>query len=541
MWCMALACLAAAGCSPKVESIGSIVARQNRQLHDCRYADGHRLTPFGPPVARDDVVALLPDKTLTLEDARALAVRANPDVHAAYSRLHAARARIEDAMAHYWPVVSLTHNSARTFDTPVSHNRLAALLQAPLATSDPIDTGNPALTAILNALRRPLSLSSLRDPNTNPFSEHSTTLNAVWVAFDGFVRDAQLLAAKYMEKASSASVRDVQRLVIKAVDAAYYRVQLAEEQLRIAQADESFSQEQLDETEKLRRANRASESDVNNFRVRYLAAKANVTTAIGQRDLGRVMLAELMGVPSGELPSTLKLPALAEETDAEMAPPQVDNWVSRAMDQRPDLDQLTLLVNSEREHVRAAKAAFNPTVTISASWGFDKAKSADYEERDQSSAAAMEFRWELFTGGARTAAVRLAESLLTEAQANLNRALLSVQSDVRSAIVSITNAQEQIRLQRENLTTAAENRRIVRAGYYAGQEPLTRLNEAQRDVINADADLSLARIRLRQAWSELHAAAADYPTDEPATAPGDHPDHAPPDTPATTPAPSDAG
>ena len=66
----------------------------------------------------------------------------------------------------------------------------------------------------------------------------------------------------------------------------------------------------------------------------------------------------------------------------------------------------------------------------------------------------------------------------------------------------------------ENLATAMENRRIVQAGYLAGKETLSRLNEAQRDYITVDADLSLARIRLRQAWSDLHAAAGGVETKE---------------------------
>jgi outer membrane protein TolC len=115
----------------------------------------------------------------------------------------------------------------------------------------------------------------------------------------------------------------------------------------------------------------------------------------------------------------------------------------------------------------------------------------------------------LFTGGARGAKVRGAEGRRAEAAATLNRLRLSVQAEVRKAVIDLTNAQTQIRLHRETVATALENRRVVQAGYLAGKENLNRLNEAQRDLITADADLALARIRLRQAWSDLHAAAAN--------------------------------
>jgi len=151
---------------------------------------------------------------------------------------------------------------------------------------------------------------------------------------------------------------------------------------------------------------------------------------------------------------------------------------------------------------------YRPSVLASGSWGFDRGSNVHYEDDDQSSAAAVEFRWELFTGGARGARVRGAESHRAEAAATLNRLRLSVQAEVRKAIIDLTNAQTQIRLHRETVATALENRRVVQAGYLAGKENLNRLNEAQRDLITADADLALARIRLRQAWSDLHAAAA---------------------------------
>ena len=65
-------------------------------------------------------------------------------------------------------------------------------------------------------------------------------------------------------------------------------------------------------------------------------------------------------------------------------------------------------------------------------------------------------------------------------------------------------------MQRLNLSSAEENRRIVEAAYGAGKASLERLNQAQRDFVETDAALAQARIRLRQAWSDLRAAASAY-------------------------------
>ena len=181
---------------------------------------------------------------------------------------------------------------------------------------------------------------------------------------------------------------------------------------------------------------------------------------------------------------------------------------------RPDLQQLEEVLKSKTQDVRGARGLYMPTVTASASWGFDRSETIRYTIDDQSSAAGVEVRWELYTAGRREALIRGAQSARAEAAAALNRLRLSVASQVRRAIIDLNDAQQQIRLQRENLSTAKENRRVVRAGYSAGTETLNRLNEAQRDFITAEADLALARIRLRQSWSDLRASIGTNGTDD---------------------------
>lgn len=453
---------------------------------------------------------LLPSKILTLNTSRSISVRANPGIHAARARLSAAVARLDEARSRFQPTVVLTHTSARTLHTPVSRNRLNTLLQPPAALPSELEPTSFAVTTLLNAIRLPLFGIGKPVGNTNSFSEHASALTVSWTLFDGFIRDAQMSAARHLQNATSHSLIDIERLIVNAVDNAYYQVQLAQEQLRIAKADEGFSQEQWEETSKLHKAGRATRADVDNFRVRVLAAQTNLTASIGRRDTGRVVLAELMGLESSMLPSDLKLSLLMDESDEEMAIPDVGQWLDRALMNRPDLRQLKEILQSEKDNVQAARGLYSPVITLNGSWGFDHRDNLRYASEDQSSAGTVEVRWELYTGGRRKAQVRLAESLYEESVANARNLKLSIQSEVRSAVINLTDAQEQILLQRENLITARENRRSVQAAYVAGKEKLTRLNEAQRDFISAEANLALARIRLRQAWSDLYAAASAY-------------------------------
>ncbi len=503
----ALATLAVgAECRAPIDHLQVVLDRHARAVERLPDEQQNLLMPYGAPVVSGKAEDLLPQGVLSLEEARSIAVRANPDVHAAEARLQLALARVSEARSRYYPTLSFTHNSTRTFQTPASRNRLATSLQPAEILPSDTNTGTFALTTFLNALRRPLFGLRPKGDN-NSFSEHSTAFTASWTLFDGFVREAQLMAAKYVERASAQSLMDVQRLIVRALDAAYYQVQLAREQVRIAQADEAFSSEQYEETRKLQAAGRASSADVDNFRVRVLGAQASLAAAEGLRETGRVVLAELMGLEGAHLPADLALSPLDAESEDDMTAPEVSIWLGRALESRPDLRQFEQLLNSQEENVRATMGSYQPVILASGSWGFDHTSSIEYSEQDQSSAGGVEIRWELFNGGAREARVRVAESARAEASAALTRLRLGVQAEVRKAVIDVDNSQRQIRLQRENLATARENRRIVQSGYLAGKETLNRLNEAQRDFITVDADLALARIRLRQAWSDLHAAA----------------------------------
>ncbi|MFQ5462744.1 MAG: TolC family protein [Phycisphaerae bacterium] len=498
------------GCRGSLEQVQVVLERHNRAFRALPEEEQAVLESIGVPVSADAVVSLLPTDELSLEQAREIAVRANPDIHAAFARLEASRARIAEARSRYYPTVSLTHNSTRTFQTPANRNRLATALQPRQPV--PTDIGDPAfpVTTILNALAAPLLGAGSPKGNTNSFSEHSSALTASWVLFDGFAREARILGAKALYRASSASLADLRRLIVQAVDAAYYQVQLAEEQMRIAVADERFSREQFEETEKLRQAGRSTQADVDNFRVRMLDAQTSLAEASGLRETGRVVLAELLGIPDVTLPETLTLADLMPESEEQMTAPTASEWIQRALHARPDLVELTHFVENARQQLRVARGLYLPSISFSGSWGYDSSSSLRYTVQDQSSAAALEVRWDLFTGGLRKSRVSVARSLLAESEAQLGRLRLAVQSAVRQAIIDVVNAQQRILLQRESLKTAMENRRVVQSGYLAGKETLNRLNEAQRDYVTADANLVLARINLRQAWSDLSAAVAAH-------------------------------
>ena len=498
-------------CDAPHDSVDSIMTRQVQALRKLPEEERVRLMTSAEEQVADDEAeaAVIESGVLELAEAREIALRTNPDIHATRARLEAALSRIAEARSFYFPQLGMIHNSTRTFQTPVRRTRLTSTISPVPSVADV--TQDPSFTNIFSLVTQTLlGRQTLSTGNLNSFSDHSTTFTATWTLFDGFTREARLLSAKHSYLASAMALADAERLLVRAVDTAFYQIQLGEEQLRIALADEEFSRRQLDDARRRFEAQKITKADVLNFEVRVRAAQTNVVSAAGLRDTGRVVLAELLALPGALLPAGVELAALADESEAEMTPPDIDEWIQKALALRPDLAQAEHMMHARKENITLTKGEYYPELLVTGSWGFERLANLAYSEGDQASGLGIEMRWQLFTGGFRNSQVRRAQAEWWEALATLKRKRLEIAADVRQTIVDLVNAQEQVRLQSINLESAQENRRIVEAEFAAGKSSVVRLNEAQRDYVETEGELVRARIELRQSWSDLRAAASAY-------------------------------
>ncbi len=514
-WLALLLIAGGGGCRSELDSVETMLQRRSAALARLPDEDGDWKENLAPQSADDWSDSVATPGLVTIEEARRVGLRYNPDIHAARARIDQALARIGEARSTYFPTVAFIHNSNRTFQTPSTRNRFPVTVSTPqLTTNLPTDLQNLDLATLITALASPLFGQTDLPGISRSFSEHGTSISTTWTLFDGLSREATVLATKHVHSAAKMALADAQRLLVQAIDGAYLQAQLGREQLRIARADVEFSGRLLDATQKRQAAGKATAADVLNFEVRLLAAQADERAAIGLYENARTVLAELMGIQDARLPDELGLALLEEEDEADLAAPDPDEWVGRALAARPDLAQKEYELKSKAEQVKAAKGQYSPSLVATGSYGFDRLSNLAYSDDDQTSAAAIELRWQIFTGGLRTSRVRFTEAERWEIAAHLRRHRQRVASEVRQAVTSLVNAQEQVRLQRLSLTAARENRRIVEAEYESGKSSLVRLNEAQRDLVETDAGLALARIRLRQAWTDLRAAAAMHRVDD---------------------------
>lgn len=456
------------------------------------------------------------NEVLTLEDAQGRALQDNPSLKAAASRVEQAAARVRQARSLYFPQLEATYRATKT-ELPEATTNAAregilqgingSLLSAGVSTLFGANqTGeNPLLSAGFGVVQGVQSLAAIEDEAKN----YQGSLMASYLVFDGFSRRFTNAIARYGEQELEAAYRETQRLLLGAVAQSYFGVQLARENIGIARADEEFNQRLLRDAQARQRVGTGSLSDVLNFEVQIRAARATLLRAKNDYLQARIALAALMGVEEAQLPENTVVAELNSEAPEEMAAPEENELLEYMAENRPDLQQSELSVKRNQATVKQRKSAYFPTVGAFASKDAARTTTTQFESDDVSTSVGLNVSYTLFNGGRRKAEVEEARKLREEAEHLLTQAEIDARSDVRTALANLHNAQEQLLLARTTAEYVERNRALVEREYEAGQGALVRLNQAQRDLIEAQARLALARVSLRLSWQQLQSATGE--------------------------------
>ncbi len=414
-------------------------------------------------------------RVLDLATSQRIALAENPSIAAARDRVRQAVERVKQARAAYWPTLEATASYSRV-SLPQS-----SLLGFPSGAGIP---GTPP---------------TLDDPE----DYFNFGLEANWLLFNGLERKYTNASARAAEQGIQEAERDARRLLLSAVANSFYRAQLAREEIAIVEASEDFNRRQAEDAKARQRVGTGSLSDVLNFEVQVNAARSDLIGAKRSYEVAMFGLAALLGIPESDFPDGLELVRLEPETAAELEPPDPEARIAYAREHRADLLQARHTVESAQQEIGAARAPFFPAFTFSASLDGQRVGDASFEEDDLGDTIALGFYYNLFSGGLDAARLREARARRDEEKKNLANVKNNVVSEVRTAIAQVTAAQQELLLQRSNASLVQRNRDLVEKEYAAGQGSLVRLNEAQRDLVTAQARLALALVSLRLTWHNL--------------------------------------
>ncbi len=399
-------------------------------------------------------------RRISLAMAKQIALENNPSLAAARERVVQAQEAIVQARAAYLPTLSTTSTWNYTENTNTS---------------------------------------------TSVYNEHLFTnkISATQLLFDGFLRKYTTLAATYGEKMSQANQQDAQRLLAWSVAQSFLNIQLARENVKIAESDMAFNQHQKKEALAREKSGTGSLSDLLNFKTKVNTAKTFLMSS--QQDLKESChgLAALMGYPNARFPDNmdigpLDIQAISLGTGDNEQDKGVDGTLDHFLAQRPDLIQAEYAVKAADARINVAASGYYPTVALTGTYGLSSGEEfKDMGDTDNMGAAmGITVNFELFSGGATKSSVREARSAKKELEKNLESSKLTAMSDIKSAADDISTTRRQLALQRENTALMEKMRDLVEKEYAAGQASLVRLNEVQNDLVGALGDLAIARVSL---------------------------------------------
>ncbi|NCC25657.1 MAG: hypothetical protein EOM25_10760, partial [Deltaproteobacteria bacterium] len=119
--------------------------------------------------------------------------------------------------------------------------------------------------------------------------------------------------------------------------------------------------------------------------------------------------------------------------------------------------------------------------------------------------------WTIFNGLIRENRIREYKANLAVAEFTVAAQWLAVVSEVRTAYANYVQSVRQTRLYEKTRELSAQQRDLVDEGYKAGNVELTRLNEAQRDLVEAETNLASSYINIQNAKAQLDASVGANP------------------------------
>lgn len=387
-------------------------------------------------------------KPLTLEEARAIALKQHPRISVADLQALAARQVVTQARSAYYPSVAFNATAAGTSQ---ENTRIAAG-----------GLNNPAIYE--------------READGLIFTQLITD----------FGRTSHLSkSAQFHARAAEQNAQATREQILVGVDVAFSSVIKAQAVLQVAQQtldtrDLLFKQVSILASNKIK-----SELDVSFARV--ARGEARLLVAQAQNDLKAAFttLSTLLGYRDEQ---DFQLVPGAMPTNS---PPDAGSLVGTALAQRPDLERLRSEREAANQFAKAEKALRYPTLNAFGSGGLIPLR--DPALQDDYAAAGINLNIPLFTGGLISARQREAELKARAAEENLRDAEDEVIRQVRVAGLNAQYAFDRLGLTQQLQLNAQKAYDLAQARYQNNSSSVVELSQAQLALTQAQIEHTSAR------------------------------------------------
>ena len=374
------------------------------------------------------------------------AFSSNQNIAAAAANFLAARALVRQARSQYFPTVSTNPSIMTSRPSPGQYGGL--------------QTGSSSGVSIKS------------------FTDYSLSFDASWEPdFWGHVRST-VRSNIYAAQASAADLANVRLSEQAELAVDYYELRAQDSLKRILDSTVVAYQDTLDLTKSQYRAGLTNDEAVAQAEAQLRAAQAQDT------DLGvlRAQYEHAIAVLIGQPASTFSLPAQAVEAKPPATPVGIP---SELLERRPDIAAAERGVAQANAQIGVAKAAYFPSILLSASGGFGNTSISNwFTWPSRFWSVGPSLAETIFDAGLRRATVQQYRANYDQTVANYRQAVLTSFQQVEDNLASLRILSRAIDQQDAAVEAATRNLQEATARYRAGVDPYLNVIVAQTTLLN---------------------------------------------------------
>jgi outer membrane protein TolC/anti-anti-sigma regulatory factor len=304
-------------------------------------------------------------------------------------------------------------------------------------------------------------------------------------------------AARTAEQAAQLSYQDILDVVTLTVGNAYLRVIEADSRIKAQQAQVQNARALYNRAVDQVQAGTAPRIDATRTEVQLHTEEYNLSTARNNFAVAKLALGRAIGLPLGqqfELADTLPY--------SDITPLSVDDALQIAFKSRSDFRSALDSQKAAAQTLSAAKGERYPTVAVNGSYG-DIGPTFGNSHGDFTFQAGI--RVPLFTGGRIKGDITQAEAELRQRKAEAENILGLIDQDIRTALLNLNAAKEQVEVAKQNVELANESLARSKDRFTSGVTDSVEVVQAEQALASANdqyitslynhnfAKLSLAR------------------------------------------------
>jgi len=418
---------------------------------------------------KPEQVRIVSMRPLSLKEVENLAEVNNPNLKAIASQVDQAQSNLRVQLATWYPTLAITANGFPNY----TGGQQAANDINTLTAFD----GTPTFTNRWNM---------------------TSTLVARWEVINPRRIPQVSQARDQFEKAKNQYLIALRELRLQASQA-YFKVQLADEKVRIGQQSVGASMISLRDAKARLQAGVATRLEVLQAETQFGRDEELLSVSLRDQSIARRDLARLLNLPQNITP-TAKEPLRI----IGVWMPSLQESIIAAFTFREELDNILLDVSASNSQANSSLASVQPFMTLvnsllttrytgnqSVLGGLDLPGTVGYAVENS---IGLNFNWSLFDGGAARAQYRQYKQKAEENAFNFSKTRDELRLQVEQSFYRLITSNRNILTTSKEVFTAREALRLARLRFQAGVT-------TQREVVEQQRDLTQAEIRYADAMS----------------------------------------